>query len=372
MNKSKRRIVALSTAFAMAFVMVASLVLGFTSEATEPIDSVTFTFTPPAAGTTYSSKAACQTAMQGCVTVSSVPAGAYVSNGSVVLCKSNGSDLDSWDVTLQPNTDYYARFELRHSTYEFNPSNTQWNHPGTEVENIEYVGYNVPHASKDVIITIKFQVTGTATTLTKASVNVTAPAIDSTMTIGTTQPNITVPDNANYTIGEMRYMTKDEVDALINAKVMAGGSSTSTKVKEDDVYYAQIILKPKAGYAFDINATTYRPNFEPTVEGNATYYGAGYSSGNSVQFFVKVTVPKASAPVEPAQPSDTPAATQDTATATTTTTTAAAAATPTTETATAPAKTAPKTGDSMPIVAITFVIVGASAIGVVVYRRRRS
>ncbi len=202
-----------------------------------------------------------------------------------------------------------------------------------------------------MVLGFRSEADDTLNTLTKASVNVTAPAIDSTMTIGTTQPNITVPDNANYTIDEMRYMTKDEAEALINAQMMAGASA-STTVKENDVYYAQFYLYPKAGYAFDINATTYRPNFEPTVNGDAEYYGAGYSSGDSVQFFVKVTVPKASAPVELDQPSDTPAATQDTATATT--------------------KTAPKTGDAMPIVAITFVVVGASAIGVVVYRRRRS
>lgn len=205
--------------------------------------------------------------------------------------------------------------------------------------------------------------------ITTVNFNVTAPAVGSTIEYGTTPIEASVADGeVGYKLLESRYMYKDQVDALIDGKMMA---STGTEVVDDGEYYAQFILvRTSDDYMFEYDASNNRPlsTFAPTINGGE-YYGAGWCDENQLMLFVKLTA-KADTPQPPVDPSGgddsgtassgtdaTPAATGDTGTSSVASTTKV---------------TSPKTADVMPFVPVALVVAGATAIGVIAFRRRNS
>ncbi len=331
--KVRRKIMALGTALAMAFVMIASLVMVTDVKADEPtiISKVNLSFTVPKAGTEVTAGDSGQTPKP---VVSSTTVGLQKGPDTPggVYCKSS-TDSNAFYGTFEDGKTYYAYVYVNADQgYAFNQTEGgfQFEVSGAKIESFQVEGGMYANAilsfkiggddpSEDPTVdptvdpTTPTEDTSTVTTVTDGSSATIAPAEDGTLSFRIDKPLSYFEDGGELyidgTLIERSQYTYKE------------GSTIITLVKE---------LASKLS------------------DGAAHVFKVKFNDGTEVTSNITVGTAAASSAAN---------GTSGTASSTAATTTKV---------------TSPKTADALPIAGIALVFVGATAIGVIAIRRKNS
>lgn len=121
---------------------------------------------------------------------------------------------------------------------------------------------------------------------------ITAPEVGTKIVDENTKPNITLDNDANYSVSWTMFVNNyPSVDASYDSGAIFG-----TTVEDGKEYYLEVYLAPKEGYEFDAsNNVTLKVN-------GGTDYELGYCSENQFSFFTKVKATKEETPTTPETP----------------------------------------------------------------------